>query len=205
MDAKAAARKTAATRENIKNALLTLMETKPYHDISVPEIVLEASTARCTFYRHFPTKDDVLLACCKDRFEGLFRSMQEEPSYTFHDTSLGYYQYWQEHKTFLQLLQKQDLLFFFTKNLDRFLYEVTGRSGAEDAADAPPAKLVYHFFCSMSAMSGILLYWLNSGCRESAEQLAQFYVSFLAEGSEGDRDCRYFREHHTYPFDPNYV
>ena len=205
MDVKAAARKTAATRENIKNALLTLMETKPYHDISVPEIVLEASTARCTFYRHFPTKDDVLLACCKDRFEGLFRSMQEEPSYTFHDTSLGYYQYWQEHKTFLQLLQKQDLLFFFTKNLDRFLYEVTGRSGAEDAENAPPAKLVYHFFCSMSAMSGILLYWLNSGCRESAEQLAQFYVSFLAEGSEGDRDCRYFRDHHTYPFDPNYV
>ena len=205
MDAKAAARKTAATRENIKNALLHLMEEKPYHDISVPEIVLEASTARCTFYRHFPTKDEVLLACCKDCFEGLFKSMQEEPSYTFHDTSLGYYQYWESHKPFLQLLQKQDLLFFFTKNLDRFLYEVTGRAGDPDDASAPPAKLVYHFFCSMSAMSGILMYWLNSGCRESAEQLSQYYVSFLAEGSEGDKDCRYFREHHTYPFEPNYV
>ncbi|MBQ6660808.1 MAG: TetR/AcrR family transcriptional regulator [Lachnospiraceae bacterium] len=205
MDAKAAARKTAATREGIKTALLRLMEKKPYHDISVPDIVLEASTARCTFYRHFPTKDEVLLACCKDRFEGLYRRMQEEPSYTFHDTSLGYYMYWQEHLPFLQLLQKQDLLFFFTKNLDRFLYDVTGRAGDEDEASAPPAKLVYHFFCSMSAMSGILLYWLNTGCRESAEQLAQYYVSFLAEGSEGDDDCRYFREHHEYPFKHTYV
>ncbi|MBQ2557953.1 MAG: TetR/AcrR family transcriptional regulator [Lachnospiraceae bacterium] len=203
MEAQAAARKIAATREALKKALLTLMETTPYHEISVPDIVLEASTARCTFYRHFPTKDDLLLACCKDCFEGLLQRMQEEPSYTFHDTSLGYYEYWKEHQPFLQLLQKQDLLFFFTKNLDRFLYDVAGHNG--DAENAPPAKLVYHFFCSMSAMSGILLYWLNSGCKESAEELSQYYVSFLAEGSEGDSDCRYFREHHGYPFKPSYV
>jgi AcrR family transcriptional regulator len=203
MDAKAAARKTAATREGIKTALLCLMEQKPYHDISVPDIVLEASTARCTFYRHFPTKDDVLLACCKDRFEGLLQRMHED-AHTFHDTSLGYYKYWQDHLPFLQLLQKQDLLFFFTKNLDRFLYEVTGGVHPSEN-DGPPAKVIYHFFCSMSAMSGILLYWLNTGCRESAEQLSQFYVSFLAEGSDGDEDCRYFREHRRYPFNPSYV
>ena len=204
MDAKAAARKTAATQASLKKALLKLLDSTPYHDISVPDIVLEASTARCTFYRYYPTKDDLLLDCCKDRFEGLYRHMQEEPSYSFHDMSLGYYSYWMEHRDFLQLLQKRDLLFFFTKNLDRFLYDVTGHADASDA-DGPPAKVIYHFFCSMSAMSGILMYWLNTGCKENAEQLAQFYVSFLAEGSDGDKDCRYFREHHAYPFKPNYV
>ena len=80
-------------------------------------------------------------------------------------------------------------------------------AGAHEAEDgsAPPAKMIYHFFCSMSAMSGILMYWLNSGCKESAEQLAQFYVSFLAEGSADDPDCRYYREHRTYPFKPTLV
>ena len=205
MDAVAAARKQAETKARLKRALLQLLETRPYHDISVLEIVLAASTARCTFYRHFPTKDDLLLACCEEHFAGLYRHMQEEPSYTFHDMSLGYYSYWDEHREFLQLLQKRDLLQFFASNLDRFLYSVA--AGAHEAEDgsAPPAKMIYHFFCSMSAMSGILMYWLNSGCKESAEQLAQFYVSFLAEGSADDPDCRYYREHRTYPFKPTLV
>ena len=202
MDAKAAAKKTAETRARLKRALLKLLETKKYHDISVPEIVLAGSTARCTFYRHFPTKDDLLLACCEEHFEGLYRHMQEEPSYTFHDMSFGYYSYWTEHLDFLKLLKKQDLLHFFSSNLDRFLYGVAGNAHEADDGSAPPAKMIYHFFCSMSAMSGILMYWLNTGCRESAEQLSQYYVSFLAEGSADDPDCRYFREHRTYPFTP---
>ena len=99
--------------------------------------------------------DDLLLACCEEHFAGLYRHMQEEPSYTFHDMSLGYYSYWDEHREFLQLLQKRNLLQFFASNLDRFLYSVA--AGAHEAEDgsAPPAKMIYHFFCSMSAMSHV--------------------------------------------------
>jgi len=202
MDAQAAARKTAETQARLKKALLALLETRPYHDISVPELVLKASVARCTFYRHFPTKDDLLLACCEEHFEGLYRHMQENESFTFHDMSKRYFSYWTAHLSFLLLLKKRDLLHFFTSNLDSFLYRVAGNARDEEDGSAPPAKMVYHFFCSMSAMSGILMYWLNTGCRESAEQLSQFYVSFLAEGSADDPDCRYFREHRAYPFEP---
>lgn len=205
MDAVAAARKNAATDARIKNALLRLMENTPYHEISVPDIVLAASTARCTFYRHFATKDALLLACCTERFEGLYKRISEEESYTFHETSLKYFSYWMEHLHFLKLLQKQNLLSFFTDRFNRFLDEVIGHAQSSAGPDAPPAKVFYHFYCSMSAMSGILVHWLNTGCKESAEQLSQFYVSFLAEGSADDPDCRYYRANRAYPFDPSYV
>lgn len=205
MDAIAADKKKQATRTGIKNALLRLMEKKSYHDISVPDIVLKASVARCTFYRHFPDKDSLLLACCNDCFEDLNDRMQSGDTATFHGMSLTYFNYWAERKDFLMLLARQELLGFFQAHYDSFLRDVADRSRRDAGSDAPPAKVLYHFFCSMSAMSGILMYWLGSGCTESAEELSQYYVSFIAEGSRGDADCRFYAQHGRYEFDPCYV
>ena len=46
MDAVAAARKQAETKARLKRALLQLLETRPYHDISVPEIVYRKELAK---------------------------------------------------------------------------------------------------------------------------------------------------------------
>ena len=48
------------SKKEITNALLCLMQTYPYKDITVKQIILESQVARKTFYRNFLSKDDVL-------------------------------------------------------------------------------------------------------------------------------------------------
>lgn len=48
------------SKQEITDTLLRLMQTYPYNQITVKQIILEAHVARKTFYRNFLSKDDVL-------------------------------------------------------------------------------------------------------------------------------------------------
>ena len=52
-------RRAASTRARLKQALVDLMQQKPYGDISVEEICLVAKVGRSTFYLHYAGKDDL--------------------------------------------------------------------------------------------------------------------------------------------------
>jgi AcrR family transcriptional regulator len=52
----------------IYTALLQLMQTKPYRDISITEITRRAGVSRMAYYRNYADKDDILLRRLEDRF-----------------------------------------------------------------------------------------------------------------------------------------
>lgn len=192
----------------LKDALISLMQEVPYSEITTGMISSKADVARCTFYRHYESKDALLQECCKDQFNNLFTRMSKEDVNTFHGAGLGYFDYWSEHRDFLLLLKRNNLFHFFTEKHDLYMYEVSMKlkpeNVREDVKDYS-VKTVYHFFCLMSAMLGILKHWINAGCNESSEELAQYYVSFITEGYESDADCRYYEENHAYPYNPCYI
>lgn len=49
------------THRALQDALIALIREKPYQDIEIKEITERANTARITFYRHYATKDELLL------------------------------------------------------------------------------------------------------------------------------------------------
>ena len=53
------------SKNEITEALLSLMQNAPYNEISVKQIIMEARLARKTFYRNFESKDDVLISYLK--------------------------------------------------------------------------------------------------------------------------------------------
>jgi AcrR family transcriptional regulator len=55
-------RRTLRTRETLIHALLELIENKHYNQITVEDIVQHANVGRSTFYAHYQSKDDLLLA-----------------------------------------------------------------------------------------------------------------------------------------------
>lgn len=54
------ARKTR-THQAIVDAAMALLEKRPFRDVSIDEIVVAAGVGRRTFFRYFPTKEDVVL------------------------------------------------------------------------------------------------------------------------------------------------
>jgi len=53
--------KKATTAQAIVDAVMTLFEGRHFADVSVDEIAAAAGIARRTFFRYFPTKEDVFL------------------------------------------------------------------------------------------------------------------------------------------------
>ncbi len=63
--------KINVVEESITTALLELMQTKDYQKISITDIVKKAGVSRVSYYRHFTTKEDVLIRyfeIVKERF-----------------------------------------------------------------------------------------------------------------------------------------
>ena len=65
------ARTTENLKERIADALLELCSEKPFPDISISEITDRADVGRATYYRHFSSKEDVIVFKFKTIFESL--------------------------------------------------------------------------------------------------------------------------------------
>ncbi len=65
-------RQAERSRTALKVAFEQLLDTKGYGGISVGEIADAANIGRSTFYRHFKSKADVLVALHEDIFDRLF-------------------------------------------------------------------------------------------------------------------------------------
>lgn len=61
------------TRKNLQNALLELLREKSLEAIEIQEITEQANTARVTFYRHYGTKEELLL----DTMEHIYLDFRE--------------------------------------------------------------------------------------------------------------------------------
>ncbi len=67
-------RRKKRTKKLIDTAFQKLLSHKKYKNITVQDIIDEADIGRSTFYAHFETKDDLLLATCHKFFDHIFVS-----------------------------------------------------------------------------------------------------------------------------------
>jgi AcrR family transcriptional regulator len=64
-------RKKERTREDLVRAAIKLFEERGYEGTTVDDIVEEADYSRATFFRHFPTKEDVVFIDLPERVAAL--------------------------------------------------------------------------------------------------------------------------------------
>ena len=73
------ARKKLATRDSLRDAALDLLADRAFASVTVEEICERADVAPSTFFRHFPTKEDVVLADLADRGEDIIAAVDAIP------------------------------------------------------------------------------------------------------------------------------
>ncbi|MDP3966970.1 MAG: helix-turn-helix domain-containing protein [Nocardioides sp.] len=67
----------AAARERLLEAACALFSARGVRDVGVDELVASASVAKATFYKYFPSKDDLVLAVLDQHAFGWVRAMRE--------------------------------------------------------------------------------------------------------------------------------
>ncbi len=64
-------RRVRRTRDTLGDALVELMQEKPFDDITVQEVLDRANVGRTTFYAHYRDKQDLFLSDVEDFLEGM--------------------------------------------------------------------------------------------------------------------------------------
>src|SRR5687768_18535965 len=59
------------TRDALGDALVALMQEKPFDTITVQDVLDRAKVGRSTFYSHYSDKDDLLMSDAEEFFESV--------------------------------------------------------------------------------------------------------------------------------------
>lgn len=173
-------RRQQKTRKAIFCAFRALLQKKRYEYITVQEIIDAADVGRSTFYAHFETKDLLLDTMCSEMF---FHVFENDPCpWAGKDNDL---QAKLAHTLWHVKENEKDLsgiLFstsgeLFADYFKKYLSELFNRYSLPLGESLPKGFLLNHLSASFVET---VKWWLAGGCRESSEQIAEYYCKVNA-------------------------
>nr|WP_237417469.1 TetR-like C-terminal domain-containing protein [Halobacillus litoralis] len=86
-----------------------------------------------------------------------------------------YFEFWQEHIEFLNLIQKNDLFVILLKQLDDYLPSLNERYKADLIEGFDETFLQYYTAFNSAGIWHMLEKWIRHGAVETPEEMAQIY------------------------------
>ncbi|MGO4348783.1 TetR/AcrR family transcriptional regulator [Paenibacillus sp. MCAF9] len=159
------------------DALLELLQEKPYNSITITEICDKAELVRKTFYRHFTSKHSILIAIIDLKFEEFYELIKNE-NIEPDEMPLAYFKYWEQHKIFLNILIQNQL---FALLNDQFVVYLEAMAHIVGNKHANLSEIEKEYMRTMLAAGlwSILKKWMIRGCIESPEEMARMTLIFF--------------------------
>lgn len=163
----------------MEDALLKLMHTENYQEITIQEITDHAGLSRRTFYRNYSSKDEIL--------EGYFykiwleyRSLiSQQTNLSLSNIAKVFFTQMQKHKDFLSLVNHHQLLPLFLAKVDELLPpafdEVKGK-----ATPFSKESIQYALAFNTGGFMRILILWLNDSVQKSPEEMGAIVEDFIS-------------------------
>lgn len=173
------------TRDALGDALIALMQEKPFDTITVQDVLDRAHVSRSTFYTHYSDKDDLLMSDAEEFFEHLAMALTARG-----DTServfpvQEFFRHLQEVQPFFKALVKSGKFQenmelargHFARGIERRLAELPrGKS-------IPASELPAIAFTHAGALLSLLTWWIDKGMRESPEQMDELFHRMVWNG-----------------------
>lgn len=168
------------THKLLSNALVELMNQKPFEKITVRDICEEAMVHRSTFYTHFNDKYELLRYCLGDIEMAFNKTDLTENSLD------GYRKYYLNvaneiateiqrnkklYRTILKKNQEESIMQSFHEELERLILEKLKKCQSELSLPVPPEFLAT--FYSGACMS-VMVKWLEEDPSYTAEDLLRY-------------------------------
>ena len=152
----------------ITNALISLMSEKDYKSISITDIVNKAGLSRVTYYRHFNTKEDILIRyfeLTKNRFVEQTMSAGTMNADSNEVIILALFLYFKANMNANKCLRKAGL----DGELLKFL--------SEEFLDNLPIKLEkYTAICIAGGLFNVLINWLDNDCKDPIDEVSKPFI-----------------------------
>lgn len=159
-------------RTKIIQALLTLLETQNFSEITVTNIVRTAGVARQSYYRNFQSKEEII--------EAFFLSLQAEVTRSFQENQIR--DYGSQCATIIlrALLKNRDaILTLHRAGFSLHNHDLINARIEYIAGDMPANSVErYQLYCYSGAIYNAAFVWLQNGAVEPPEDIAQVICSF---------------------------
>lgn len=140
--------------ENLYNALLRLMDQKPYREISVTELASEAGVSRMAFYRNYQDKGEILIDHVERTLRCYYQKCQEIENLTEREMWVSFFLE-MKNDIVVNYLRKAELMDTFIELQKRYA-EKLYRTVLLWNMDLPLNKML--LYQRMGNMMGLLLY-----------------------------------------------
>ena len=174
-------RRSRRTFESLLQALLQLMQTRTYDQISVQDIVQQANVGRSTFYAHFQNKDELLMQGFEVMLEHVTLQIKLNEQGELQFNSAVFFQHAAGHfELYRTLIWGTGLGLLVKDGQERFSRKVEERLTLllENKQDLPvPLDIL------SSTLSGSLLvmlkWWLDHKMPYSAEAMDMYFQKMI--------------------------
>ncbi len=170
------------SKQKMVQALLTVMKQYDYKEITVTQIVQEAHLSRKTFYRLFSDKDEILNLFFEGLFQDFFEQVKAKKIKHYWDLVQLFFDFWEEQKDLLLLLQKNHLLLRVFEQSCQYSMEIFNFVRSKEIADSFALPLPYMLAYSVGGMHSMLLKWVERGMDIPSSEL----ISKLKSGFSSD-------------------
>lgn len=109
------------SKQLMEEALLRLMQTENFFDISIQEITDNAGLSRRTFYRNFEAKDDILKEIFHKVWSDYEAHIRQMEDFSLPNVAFVLFSVMLQHIEFLQLINQQHLLSLLLIEVDELL------------------------------------------------------------------------------------
>jgi AcrR family transcriptional regulator len=173
------------TRNALGDALIALMQEKPFDTITVQDVLDRAHVSRSTFYTHYSDKDDLLMSDAEEFFEALSMALSSQGDKSDRVFPVQeFFAHLADVQPFFKALVKSgkyqenmDLARgHFARGIERRLAELPrGKS-------IPPNDRPAIAFAHAGALLSLLAWWLDRGMRESPSEMDELFHRIVWNG-----------------------
>jgi AcrR family transcriptional regulator len=173
------------TRDALGDALVTLMQEKPFDTITVQDVLDRAQVGRSTFYSHYSDKDDLLMSDAEEFFESVSMMLSARG-----DTSdrvfpvREFFGHITEAKQFVDALMSAGKFNdnmelargMFARGIERRLAELP-RGQAIPESERPVIA-----FAHAGALLALLTWWIDRGMKQTPAEMDQLFHRLVWKG-----------------------
>ena len=173
------------TRDALGDALVALMQEKPFDTITVQDVLDRANVSRSTFYTHYSDKDDLLMSDAEDFFESISMALSAHGDKSDRVFPVQeFFTHLSDVQPFFKALVKsgkyQENMELarghFARGIERRLSELPrGKS-------IPSNQLPAIAFTHAGALLSLLTWWLDRGMRESPAEMDELFHRMVWNG-----------------------
>src|SRR5215216_2221218 len=173
------------TRDALGDALVALMQEKPFETITVQDVLDRAHVSRSTFYSHYSDKDDLLMSDAEEFFESISMALSVSGDKSDRVFPVKeFFVHLSDVQPFFKALVKSGK---FQENMElargHFARGIERRLSELPQGRAIPANQLQAIaFTHAGALLSLLTWWLDRGMRELPAEMDELFHRIVWKG-----------------------